>query len=135
MKPVLIVSDRTVRELLDFPPEDSNFDITILSPDEVSSCEKPPTPHPDVLLLDVTHLQNPEELIQRLRDRLHPGLVALMREDTLVKMRELLDLDIKVYLKPPLRQETIRRALFSLQNDRKYVDPSLSNSIVDEFLD
>ncbi len=135
MRSLPIISRRTLPAILAGGDEKDFPDFTIYSPEKVLDRKKTVTGI-DVIVLDLPGCEDVEGIIDAIRKS--PGsqdIIVLVEPNTLPHLYPLKVLGVTVFLKSPLEPDTFEEARQALRNDRKFMDPALSDSIVEYFLE
>ena len=133
MGPVYVVTNRSLDELLQASPEDYPVDFETMDREELRN--DPPTgENGGVLVLDLSACPESNCLSRWEVVRNHPAVVALVEPDHVDRVQGLIDQGVRVYLHEPIGRDELRQSLEALRKNRKYMDPSLSDSLVERYL-
>lgn len=128
-----LVSKLSLDDLLTDNPEDYPLEFTQQEPEKILNGETQ-IDTVNLVILDVATCPDREQLLLKLERRFEPVTIALVRSGTIGRIQELKEFYVKIFLKRPLSPNALRKAMGAVRNDRNYMDPALSDSLVEHFL-
>ncbi|MFB6345874.1 MAG: hypothetical protein ABEK50_08905 [bacterium] len=135
MEDILIVSDKPETKILTDRSRHNIEPYVFKTPQDILPDDAQLSSY-KILLLDTSSTRDLEKLVTILRTRTAEiPIFAVLHPGSLDGMPLLKKLDVKFFLQCPVKIPTLQEALEAKRNDRNYVDPALSDSLVELYLE
>lgn len=127
-----LVSEQSLEGLLRDPPEEYPVAFQIES---LSKFIDGSLSDDEVVLVDLNAFSGASDLRESEFLTNPTSTIALVVPGELENVRILLDRGVRIFLRRPIGSPELIHALKALRKDRRYLDPSLSDSLVEYFIE
>lgn len=136
MQKILVLSNRPREQLLSQEFSASHPGVERVDPEAFLRDESEQEGENQLLLVDAESFEEGGvDRLRRVLDRWGKRpVIALIDPENPAILRTFIDADVTVFLRFPLEPETFQEARRALEHGRRFVDPDLSDSLVDFYL-